>query len=178
MSFTNTKIKLIVWFVIFALLTSFVVYEFMLLDSVRNSTAQMEQEIIQENDSLQAYDSLVRTFSNIKDDSERANMFFIKKDEVVNFLEIIEALSKITSTQISIQNVADKGTASSSSVLSVDVNARGSYSNLHYLLRLLEELPYQTEVQSVSFTNEKVANNKSPISNSWVANMTIVGVIY
>jgi hypothetical protein len=178
MNYKITKIKLIIWLVIFIAMTSFVVYGFMRLDSVRISTGQMEREIIQEKESIHAFDALVKSYSNIKEESEKTSAYFIKEEEIVDFLDNIEALAKVTNTKISIQTVSDKNTASSSSLLSVDINARGSYSNLHYLLRILEELPYLTEIQSVRFVNGTAVDEKARSSISWTADITIVGVMY
>jgi hypothetical protein len=164
--------------IIFAIVTSFVVYGFLRLEEMKSSASLLEQEVIQERDSIQAFGSLVKNFSNIKEESQKANTFFIKKDEVVNFLDNIEALASTTNTQISIQAVSDKNTAASSSLLSVGVRAHGSYSNLYYLLRILEELPYQAEIQNVRLTNQRTTNDKGEVLGSWTADITIVGVMY
>jgi hypothetical protein len=178
MNFKKTKIRLLVCMITFAVITSFVVYGFLKLEEMESSASLLEQEVIQEKESIQTFDSLVKNFSNIKEESQKANTFFIKKDEVVDFLNKIEGLASTTNTQISIQAVTDKNTGSSSSLLSVGVKAHGSYSNLYYLLRILEELPYQAEIQNVRLTNQRTTNDKGEVLGSWTADITIVGVMY
>jgi hypothetical protein len=145
---------------------------------MQESSNALEQEIIIEKDSIQSFDSLIKSFSTIKTDSEKANTFFIKRDEVVNFLDSIESLASTTRTQISTQSVSEKKSTTNSNLLSVVVNARGSYSSLHYLIRILEELPYQTEIQNVRLSNNGGGEGQEQSGGSWSADITIVGVMF
>lgn len=177
MSYKKTKTILLIWCTIFVAITSLVVYSFLKLESTKESVATLEQEVIQEKESMLAFEALMKTASNIKADSEKANTFFIKRDEVVNFLDVIESLASTTKTNIIIQSVSDKSTDPNNSLLSVNVNARGSYSNLHYLLRMFEELPYQTEIQNVRLINQGVGVGDKQSSNTWSLDVSIVGIM-
>jgi hypothetical protein len=174
MSYTKTKIILLIWVVVFISTTSFLVYRYLELEKIKESTSVLEQDILKEKESLLAFDSLVKTVSNIKEDSEKINTYFIKRDEVVNFLDVIESLASTTKTQISIQSVSDKNSDPNSMLLSVVVHANGSYSNLHYLIRLFEELPYQTEIQNVRLLSQ---GTKDQGGSAWTLDVTIVGVM-
>lgn len=178
MNYIKTKIILSVWLVVCISMTSLVVYGFFRLDSLENTTTTLEQDIVSEKDSIQSFDSLAKSFSNIKIDSEKVNAFFIKRDEVVNFLDTIESLASTTKTQISIQSVTDKKTASGSALISIGVSASGSYTNLHHLIRLLEELPYQTEIQNVRLTRGKMSDDKNQSNTLWSADINIVGIMF
>lgn len=177
MKYKKTKIILFVWVVIFVLMTSLFVFEFLKLKNTDKYTDSLEQEIAQKKESLQSFDSLIKMSSNIKADSEKINNFFIKRDEVVTFLDIVESLAPTTKTQISIRSVADKKTETGGALISININARGSYSNLHYLIRMLEELPYKTEIQNVRLSRDASIDEKGKSVNSWVADVIIVGVM-
>ena len=173
----KTKIVLFVWLAIFIVLTSLVVFEFINLKNENESVQTLEQDIIQERDSLQAFEILVKSASNIKGDTEKANVFFIKRDEVVNFLDTIESLAFTTNTKVSIQSVNDKGETPNNKILSVEVHAQGTYSNLYYLLRMLENLPFQTEIQNVRLSKSGSSSDGKE-SFPWSADINIVGVMF
>jgi hypothetical protein len=177
MSYKKTKTILLVWGTIFVVLTSIVAYGYLKLESTKISVTTLEQEVIQEKESMLAFEALMKTASNIKADSEKANTFFIKRDEVVNFLDVIESLASTTKTNIIIQSVSDKSSDPNSALLSVNVNAKGSYSNLHYLIRMFEELPYQTEIQNVRLINQGSGVGDKQGSNTWSLDVSIVGVM-
>jgi hypothetical protein len=145
--------------------TLFLVYEYLKIEKIEQYTKNLAQE----TETAKSFDSLLRASSNINGDSEKANGYFIKRDEVVNFLDAIESLGSTTNTQISIKSVDDKKNASSSSLLSVNLIASGSYSNLYYLVRLLEEFPYQLEIQKIQLV-KGVPN--------WTADINIIGVMF
>jgi hypothetical protein len=176
MNFSRTKIILGTWITIFVIMTSFLVFEYLKLQKTEEYTQKLQQENIQETESVRSFDSLAKTVSNIKEDSEKANGYFIKREEVVNFLDTIESLGSTTKTKISIQSVNDKKNASSSSLLSVALNAKGTYSNLYYLIRMLEELPYQSEIQSIRLTNGFSGDKKEALG--WSLDIIIVGLMF
>ena len=178
MNYKATKIRLFIWASIFTLVVVLFVSEYLKIKDTETYTNNLQQEIIQEKDSIQAFDTLVKTASNIKADSEKANTFFIKRDEVVNFLDTVESLASSTKTQITIQSVSDKSIATSSALLSVSVKVTGSYSNLNYLTRMIEELPYQTEIQSIRFSNQTSVDDKKQGVSTWSADINIVGVMF
>ena len=175
----NKKIKTIflVWLTIFIVLTFFVVYSYFKLEKEKKFTSSLEKEILLEKESILSFENLLKNVSNIKADSEKANTFFIKRDEVVNLLNTIESLASTTKTQILIKSVGDKSVSAGSSILSVVIQAQGSYSNIFYLIKILEELPYQTEIQSVKISNEKVSDEKNQIISNWSADIKIIGIM-
>lgn len=177
MNYRKTLIILFVWIVIFLATTAFVVFGFIKIEKMKTSVASIEQEIIKEKESLQAFESLIKTTSSLKTDSEKINSFYIKRDEVINFINIIESLASTTNTQLSIQTVVDKKMPTNGTLLSVDISAHGSYSNLHYLIRLLEELPYQTEIQNIKLSKGSFVDEQKQSVSSWSADINIVGIM-
>lgn len=178
MNSKKTKIILSITIAIFVILTSLLLYLFVKLQSTKEYTNAMEVEIVEQKNSIQAFDALVKNAQNIQSDSEKANTFFIKRDEVVSFLDTIESLAKITNTEVLVQSVSDKDTANNSKLLSVVLYAKGSYSNLHYLIRMLEELPYQTEIQNIRLSNLGIVDDKKQSVAYWSADINIVGVMF
>jgi hypothetical protein len=177
MIYRKTLIILFVWISIFLAMTAFVVFGFIKIEKMKKIANSVEQEIVQEKESLQAFESLIKTTSSIKTDSEKINSFYIKRAEVINFINKIESLASTTNTQLSIQRVVDKKMSTNGTLLFIDISAHGSYSNLHYLIRLLEELPYQTEIQNIKLSKGSFVDEEKQSMSSWSADINIVGIM-
>lgn len=174
----RTKTILSVWSIIFLLTTSFFVLMFLEVEKIKIETDNLNQKIIEEKKASDSFNSLVRTVENIKENSEKISKFFIKKEEVVNFLDKIESLASDTNTQISIQSVTEKKIPEGGSLISVGISAQGTYSNVNYLIRMLEELPYQTEIQSVNLSKQTIVDDKKQSSVGWSGNIIVVGIMF
>lgn len=156
-----------------------VVYEYIDMNKVGVSATNLENESVTERQSLESFNALAKTASNIKADSDKANSFFIKRDEVVNFLDQIGNLSAITGANVLVKAVNEKKTSINKPILSVSVHIDGSYSNVYYALRMLEEMPYQTEIQNVRLSSVAVSEDKTTkTSVSWSAEANLVGVMF
>lgn len=173
----RTKIILATWSIIFLLTTSFFAFAFLKVEKIKIETAKLNQEIVEEKIASDSFSSLLRTVENIKENSEKVGKFFIKKQEVVNFLDKIESLASTTKTEISIESVTEKKNPEGGSIISVGVNVKGAYSNVNYLIRMLEELPYQTEIQSVNLKQNTVDDKKQGLT-SWSGNIIILGIMF
>ena len=169
MNYSRTKIMLFIWAAIFTITTSFLVFGYLKLQKIEEYTKKLEQENAQQAESARSFESLTKTTSSIKEDSEKANSYFIKRDEVVKLLDTIEALGTTTKTQILIQSVTDKKNASSSALLVVGLRAVGSYTSLYHLIKLLEELPYQSEIQSIRIIKG---------ASSWSADISLISIMF
>lgn len=175
MKYRFTKIILTLSCVVAGLILSTVVYEYSSMKKMGISATNLENEAATEKQSVESFAALAKTASNIKGDSEKANSFFIKRDDVVDFLDLIGSLSSTTGAEIVVQSVNEKKTSLNQPLLSVGVNVKGSYSSVYYSLRMLEELPYQTEIQSVKLSSQTPQNSKS---NIWSADVNLVGIMF
>jgi len=174
----KTKIILYTWIAIFVAMTSFFVVVYLKVEKIKVETGVLYQQIAVDRESIEDFNLLKKTAVNIKEDSEKINTFFVKQDDVVGFLDKIESLGMTTGTQVLIQSVTDKKIATSTTLISIGVNAQGSYSNVHYFIRMLEELPYQTEIQNVNLSSKIITDEKKQSISSWSADVNIIGVMY
>jgi hypothetical protein len=177
MNSKKTKIILLISLILFVGVTTFFVFVHIKIREVKSESVLIGQRIIENRRSVATFDSLKKNISDIEASSEKIDSFFIKKDEVVSFLDTLESLASTTNTKISIQTVSDKKVAPMGSVIVVGLNAQGSYSNIHKLIRLLEEMPYQTEIQNINLSSENGADNKNQAANYWSANITLLGLM-
>ncbi|MEI6480467.1 MAG: hypothetical protein WCO12_03025 [bacterium] len=176
MKYIKTKIMFGVGcFIFFALLVC-VGYEYFKISEFKNNIVAIESELDTEKISLDNYTYLVKTASNIKSESEKVNTFFIKKDEIVNFLDSVEKLSSISNTIISVQSLGEKEPVGDQHILNVQVHIQGDYSDVFKAIQLLEELPYYTEIQSVKLSNVETRNEKNK-KKVWQADVSFIGVM-
>jgi len=89
--------------------------------------------------------------------SERSelNNYFVGNDNAASFsfIDSLENLSRIAKVDMSVNTVnlepADLGDMFE--YVSVNATAEGSYANVYWFLRLIEEMPLKHEVRSISF---------------------------
>lgn len=172
----KTKIILVLVIFLTATVCAGFVYQFMLIQNMKSHTLDLQTELVSEKESLNSFNALVKTTSNIKADSEKANKFFIKKDEVANFLDVVEGIASSTQTEVSIKSVGEKK-IQDSSALSLNIGVVGSYKNVYYALSLLQELPYQTEIQKLKLSIDNGETGKILKENTWSADIEMVGIM-
>lgn len=178
MNYKVTKIICAISCLFTILVVAVVMYEYVLIKQMGESATVLESELMAEKQSIESFSALAKTATNIKADSEKANIFFIKRDDVVTFLDELESLSSTTKAHVSVQVVNEKKTSVNQPLLSVVVRVEGSYSDVYYTLRMLEELPYQTEIQNVKLTRDPVSNQKTSNVPQWSAEVNLVGVMF
>lgn len=176
MNSRKTKIILVLVILLTAFVCTGFVYEYILIQNMKSHTLDLQTELISEKESLDSFNSLVKTTSNIKEDSEKANKFFIKKDEIANFLDVVEGIASSTQTDVSIKSVGEKK-IQDSAVLSLNIGVTGSYKNVYYTLSLLQELPYQTEIQKIKLYVNNAETGKELKENRWSADIEMVGIM-
>lgn len=149
-------------------------YEYMQIQTVNQNTASVETDLYTEESSLESFRQLAKTASNIKGDSDKANTFFIKREEVVNFLDVIEGVASSTGATVTVESVNDKKDKDQAFV-TVDIKIEGSYKNVYHTIRVLEQLPYQSEIESVDM-GLSGGTSKTNIPQ-WSADVNLIGVI-
>ncbi len=176
MKYIKTKIMCVVACFVLATLLVCVGYEYFKISEFKNNIVDIESELDTEKISLNNYAYLVKTASNIKSESEKVNTFFIKKDEIVNFLDSVEKLSDVSNTLISVQSLGEKEPVGGQHILSVQVHIQGDYGDVCKAIQLLEELPYYIEIQSIKLSNIEMENGKNK-KKVWQADVSFIGVM-
>lgn len=97
--------------------------------------------------------SLTKTYVDTGAERERLKSYFLDRDDVVSFVEAIEALGPKSGAGIKI---------SSLSLTGARVEAEGSWSSVMRALKLSETLPYGTIVSNVRLSTSGTGD-KAPI---------------
>jgi|GEM_PF-3347161 hypothetical protein len=142
---------------------------------------QKEVKVSNENEGrillLQAKDEDVtsqkKLIEETKEKVSTLSSHFIYEAGVVSFLESLEALDTVTGTETTIVSVSVKegGSATEKKSLTVSLDSEGSFVGVYHLLRLIENLPYEIDVQQTSFSRIRTADE---LGNAPVWKLTLV----
>lgn len=91
---------------------------------------------------------------DLSEDTAQIDTFFISPGNAVSVIEDIEALSSVVGASITVADVRiqDRDEATGDGTLSMNVAADGSWRSMVHLLSLLDALPFQSELDSVTLT--------------------------
>lgn len=177
----KTKLNTILIFVLIitALILSAVIYEYISMKNFGETSSSLNLELKGEQDSVNYFNELSKTAANLKDDSEKANSFFIKRDQIVDFLNLVDTIGSYTNTKISVFSVSEKKAGANQNYLLLSLNISGTYSEVYYATRFLEELPYQTEIKTLKLSrdNSVIDDKKNIKTNLWSAKVDLVGIM-
>ena len=126
-------------------------------DTIREYDAARMEAMVQEQE-LRQIESL---YADSAKDRETLRAFVIGKDGVFEFLELIEGVSReqgLSPSTRSVQVEKSEG-GDRFEVLSLTLEVTGAYGDIKALLPIIESLPYQVEVRSVSL-EQSVRNDE------------------
>lgn len=111
--------------------------------------------------------ALIGLLKDLSQDTARINAFFVSPDRAISVIEDIEALSSVVGVTIAVADVRiqDQNTATGEGMLSMNVAASGSWRSMAHLLLLLDALPFQSELDSVTLT--LVSADEGDASAQW-----------
>lgn len=155
----NTTTQLLITAVIFALL-SMAVYGglFFLIKKGNENISKTKGEIdisLKQEQQIKGAQNLLK---DIEKDEEELNAYLIEDEEVVPFLESIEALSAVTGADIEVTSVSIEphvyGESENTAVefLRLVVVARGAWEEVFHAAALLESVPKGAYVSQVGLT--------------------------
>ena len=114
--------------------------------------ALQSEVVLQEAREAHAQDT-GRFINDIRDDGELVYSFFVSRANVVGAIETLESLEKSTGARVTITQVdARNQTADAPGTLVVGLSGTGSWKAVAHLLRLLETLPFQSQLMYVSLS--------------------------
>lgn len=111
----------------------------------------------------QSMQGVVSLLEDVREEQEAIATFFISPDNAVGFIELLEGLSDVVGTPVSINNVRVEGAdeATGEGVLVVDVAARGSWRSVYHTLTVLTTLPVASTIRSVSLVRSDAGDEGS-----------------
>ena len=106
-----------------------------------------------------------------KDDRERLNSYFVGKEGIVDFLELVEGLEQYTGAEVSIKTIGENDTGEFENVEQLELNltAEGSWGAVYHFFVLLESLPYRIDMSRVQFNSisKRERESEEDTSNKW-----------
>ena len=116
--------------------------------------------------------SLDQSIKTIEPEREELETHFAQGSDVVPFLNSLEALGSSSGCKAKISSVDLSG---DNTGLIVQLSATGSFVQIYKFITLLENSPYQLEIDSASIQNSVSGDNlKNNVNNStWEANFKI-----
>lgn len=120
------------------------------------------------------YSAMKHLLSETKVERAKLDSYFVGNDNAASFefIDSIEDLSRIARVDSSVNNVnlePFKGNETFEQV-SVNVTSEGTFNNIYWFLALMEALPLQHELQSISL--DKISDNPKK-ENLWRLAFTI-----
>lgn len=146
-------------------------------------------------DSVQNRQQRESTLNKLVDDTAEAretlDEFFVQPNEAARFITTIEGLAKETGVQLEIGNVSIQSSQSGGATeddtsgdatektdnmfenLELTLQANGSWQQTIHFVRMLELLPKQTKINSVSIEQSRETTDQGSVSSSWTVVTTI-----
>ncbi len=124
---------------------------------VAAQAVELEAEARREK-SMHTLSDLLRDLSEY---TTKLDSFFISPDGAVSVIEDIEALSSVVSVPVTVSDVhiEDQDAKTGEGTLSMNIAAAGSWRSITHLLVLLDSLPFQSKLESVTLTFEDGGEN-------------------
>jgi len=129
-----------------AALSVFGTFFYMIIIKQKN-VSSLSQELSTESKKEQRYRSLRRILADTVTDREKLNSYFVAPEKIVDFIEEIEALGTHTGAIVSFQAVNVKDT-----MLDLQFETEGNFSDTAYFLALLESLPIKLSFERLWIT--------------------------
>lgn len=97
-----------------------------------------------------ALSALVRTVENSKQEREELNARIVTEAQVIDLLSLIETIGKEQGIILTTQSLSSGPLSGSFELLTIRLSAEGDYDGIMRVIRMLEALPYQSTIQSVT----------------------------
>lgn len=122
------------------------------------SVAAYNQELLSGEQRKKVSETMIASFENSKNEIERIQGFFVKKQGEVDFIEFIERVAQEEGLEIKMDVSIDTPTqvaASNLEYLVLKMQVKGVWSRVWNFSRMLEVLPYSVNVKSFALIGEK-----------------------
>lgn len=117
-------------------------------EKVREGMAQQAKE----TEEQRQFVALEKEYVESEKDRRMLKNFVVAKEGATDFLELVESMGRAQGLKVAIKSAQDQALKESTTfeLLVISLEVSGSYTSLTSFLPLIESLPYQTEIASVS----------------------------
>jgi len=147
----NTVTILILVILLNSLLVGLYLYSFNKVKT-KNEEASVVSAELQDYLSKEGKANLLKSLViKTTEDRKKVDSYFVFRDDIPKFAKEIEALGKMSGTEVEI-----KGLRSADNVLILEISSTGDFVNTIQLISLIESLPYKVEITKAYIDNKEV----------------------
>jgi hypothetical protein len=165
----NTKIHTILYATLSALafvgLSGVYWFSYSSIESQTIRTSEILQQIAEEQSRSTHQKNLSKLLDGVRGSQAQLTNFFVPSDRVVEFIEQIESLEKLSGATVSLQsitaeNIADAATGTVGHV-DASVSVVGNWASVMKALQLAERLPYSIAISGVNISSAGIVDAAS-----------------
>ncbi len=113
--------------------------------------------------------SLESSLKSVAPERAELETHFAKSSDVVPFLDMIEKLAVATGAEAEVEQVSVSDDKTS---LIVNMKAKGSFDATYKFIRLLENSPYELEINSLNMQKQGVGD-PTVVTQEWITSIAI-----
>ncbi len=153
----HKSLKNILYFVIALSVGALCVYGFLFytIKSHTETSSKLTQTLELDQGRNQRFDEIENTIKNIEDRAERLEGYTLEKDNIVEFLSLLEGVAREQGVLIGVEikeNETKKGSNKGS--LGLTYTFSGRWNSVQNFLAMIENLPYTITMEAVSIRKE------------------------
>lgn len=130
----------------------------------------VEREIVKTRQA--SLKKLLETLTETKDDRETLTTRILKDQEVIDFLALVESVGKEQNVTLETESLTVQPINDAFESLVINLSVTGSYASVVHVLKLLEQVPYQSGIQKVTLARDVEREEDS--ANEWKGTFEIV----
>ncbi|MEY2664733.1 MAG: hypothetical protein RIT04_541 [Candidatus Parcubacteria bacterium] len=165
----NTKTHTILYaafsIVAFVVLSGVYWFSYNSIESQTIRTSEILQQIAEEQSRSAHQKSLTKLLDGVRGSQAQLSSFFVPSDRVVEFIEQIESLEKLSGAVVTLQSITAENIseAATSTVGRVDasVSVVGNWASVMKALQLAERLPYSISISGVNVSSAGIVDGAS-----------------
>ena len=132
------------------------------LSKERKQYDEKRVERAQNQEREKTLNSLTESLEKTKDARASLRTRFLKEEDIINFLTLVETLGKEQSVMLKTSNLNIKPINETFEDLVLNVTMGGEFETLLHTIALFENLPYQT-----SITSMQISKSEDATENPW-----------
>jgi hypothetical protein len=175
MKSTKTKTFLILMIILDLFFVAVFIALFTFIKKQISDTVSMTDQIKAEIKKEQTLSLMKKDIEDSKNYQDKLYGYFIGKDNVADFLKILENLVSSSSLKSEVQSVAyeptDKSALISTELVRVKMNVVGEWKNIQFFIQLLENYPLKIDIKNVSLNKSSDAVVSGRQIPQWSANI-------
>ena len=150
----KTKQLLIIVLVINMVLIGAYAFLFYSIKTKSEDVSTLSQKLNAQRMNEEDLTLLRHAVNDTKDDRDKLQSYFVRSSTINTFFDLLESLGKESGTDMKLGSPIERG-----NVLAIDINARGTFTDIYYLIKLIEHLPYRIEFKKTYFNGLGVVDN-------------------